>query len=105
MSPPRVISAEVAIVMLDVQPAREVAWTSKDGTLRDDDGDAIDPRQAVPWVWAIGPFGTWPETAESAIVALECASSIQLSRSMRTNGPAVFVRAGWGYAAKGRPGA
>lgn len=60
------MTPEEVLAALDVQDAIPVAWTSKDGTLRDDDGDAIDRRQTVPYVWALGPFGSWPTTLEDA---------------------------------------
>lgn len=94
------MTADEAIVMLDVQPAIEVAWTSKDGTKRDDSGRAIDKRQTVPWVWAEGPFGTWPETLEDAVARLRESRRLSVAASFRLD-RSVWYGQGWGYAARG----
>ena len=85
--------------MLAVQEPIEVAWTSKDGTQRADDGDEIDPRQTVPWVMALGPFGSWPETLEGAEESLALHNSWVHGPSFRL-GFAVTWEQGWGYQAK-----
>ncbi len=94
------MTADEAIALLDVKPAIEVAWTSKDGTKRDDDGDAIDERQTVPWVLAEGPFGTWPETLEDAVAKLRACTAFVVGPSLRV-GRIVRFEPGWGYAARG----
>ena len=88
-----------ALALLDIQPPREVAWTSKDGTLRDDDGDKIDPRQAEPWVWALGPFGSWPETAEEAKREIAASEVWRHVDTLRI-GWAIVRASGWGFGAK-----
>lgn len=59
---PKMTRDEV-LAELEINPPIEIAWTSKDGTIRDDDGDSIDERQTEEYVWALGPFGSWPETS------------------------------------------
>lgn len=96
------VDRETAIELLDVQPARVVAMTAKSGTLLDDDGDSIDPRQTVPWVWALGPFGSWPERLEDAVANLLKQTDLTTGRIFRL-GRAVLYKPGWGYAAKPIP--
>lgn len=98
------IDRETAIGLLDVQPARVVAMTAKSGTLLDDEGDSIDPRQTVPWVWALGPFGSWPERLEDAVANLLKQTDFTTGRSFRL-GRVVTFKPGWGYAAKPIPAA
>jgi hypothetical protein len=88
-----------AIAALDVQDPVPVAWTSKDGTLRDDDGGTIDTRQTEPWVWALGPFGSWPETAAAARADINAHPEWRLGKSLRI-GWCVTHKPGWGYGAK-----
>ncbi len=94
------ITSEQARRLLCIQDPIEVAWTSRDGTLRDDDGDPIDERQTVPWVMKLGPFGSWPSTVEDAEKDfIEHANKDWwLGESFRI-GTAVVWKTGWGYAA------
>lgn len=93
------MTAEEARTLLDVQEPIPVAWTSKDGTKRDDDGNRIDERQTVPWVWALGPFGTWPETLDAAEHDLRNEPEWWHGESYRLGWVVVYKR-GWGYSAK-----
>lgn len=93
------VDRETAIELLDVQPARVVAMTAKSGTLLDEDGDTIDPRQTEPWVWALGPYGSWPETLVAAIARLNEHEVFGVGRSIRL-GRVVIFKPGWGFAAK-----
>jgi hypothetical protein len=96
------VDRETAIALLDVQPARVVAITTADGTLFDEDGDAIDQRQTVPWVMALGPFGSWPARLEEAIADLQGQTDFATGRSFRL-GRVVLYKSGWGYAIKPIP--
>lgn len=96
------LTADEAIALLDIQPATEVAWTSKDGTKRDDDGNAIDERETVPWVRADGPGDdTWPETLECAVANIRAAESLEACRSLRFDGWAVWYKPCNCYALRG----
>lgn len=97
-----IVDRETAIELLDVQPARVVAMTDEGGTLLDKDGGAIDPRQTVPWVMALGPFGSWPARLEEAIADLQGHTNFETTRSFRV-GRVVLYKPGWGFAAKPIP--
>lgn len=84
--------------LLDVQEPHKVAWTSKDGTKRDDDGDEIDDRKLKPWVLALGPFGSWPVPLTEAEGELATHDTWQLGKSFRLNW-VVTWKSGWGFAA------
>jgi len=93
------MTPEEALKLLDVHEPIEVAWVSKDGTKRDDNGEAIDERQTVPWVWALGPFGSWPVTLDKAMEKFDDESLDWCHlRSIRL-GPVVCYELGWGYGA------
>lgn len=77
------IDLQTAIDLLDVQPAREVAFTSRDGTRRDEDGASIDARQAEPWVWALGPFGSWPVRLDEAVAKLQAHTDLATEACLR----------------------
>lgn len=64
------------------------------------DGEDIDKRQAEPWVWALGPFGSWPETLARAeeLFAEHQAATWTYAESLRL-GWVVMWRPGWGFAA------
>ena len=93
------MTADEARALLDVQEPIPLAWTSKDGTPRDDDGDAIDHRQTVPWVWAVGPFGSWPETMAVVEGLLTAHKEWFHAQTIRI-GRAVMYDPPWGFAAK-----
>lgn len=95
----RTLTADEAIALLDIRPAIPVAWTSKDGTLRDDNGRKIDKRQAGPWVWAKGPFGSWPETVEEAKRQIYTSEAWEHVDTLRI-GWAVVRASGWGFGAR-----
>jgi hypothetical protein len=96
------IDRETAIALLDVRPACVVAMTDLDGKLLDEGGSIIDERQLVPWVWALGPFGSWPERLEDAIGKLGARTGFETTRSFRV-GRVVLYKPGWGYAIKPIP--
>lgn len=96
------IDRETAIALLDVQPARVVAMTTTTGTPLDEDGNIIDERQTVPWVMALGPFGSWPARLEEAIADLQGQTDFATGRSFRL-GRVVLYKPGWGYAIKPIP--
>lgn len=98
------IDRETAIALLDVQPARVVAMTTTTGTPLDEDGNIIDERQTVPWVMALGPFGSWPARLEEAIADLQGQTDFATGRSFRV-GRVVLYKPGWGFAAKPIPAA
>ncbi len=95
------LTREQARELIVVREPQEVAWTSKDGTLRDDDGDPIDERCTVPHTWALGPFGSWPATMEDVEKDLAAHDVWHYGESMRL-GPVVVYKQGWGYSAKER---
>ena len=91
-----------AVALLDVQPACPIAMTNKDGRHFDEDGDEIDARQTEPWVWALGPFGSWPCTLREAMEKLRAHTQFATIESLRI-GRAVVYQQGWGFAAKPIP--
>lgn len=82
---------------LDIQPPREVAWTSKSGRLMDDEGDRIDERETVPYTWALGPYGSWVVTVEDATVTIREHDTWEEGRSFRLGRVATW-KPGWGFA-------
>lgn len=99
------IDRETAIALLDVQPARVVAMTTTTGTPLDEDGNIIDERQTVPWVMALGPFGSWPERLEDAIAKLGAHTSFETKRSFRVGRVVLYKLDWWGYAIRPFPAA
>lgn len=96
------IDRETAIDLLDVQAARVAEMNNASGEAFDADGSRIDPRQLVPWVWALGPHGSWPETLEAAIARLNKYEVFGVGQSIRL-GRVVSYGPGWGFAAKPIP--
>lgn len=91
-----------AIDLLDVQPARVAAFVARDGKKRDEDGGVIDDRQTEPWVWALGPFGSWPCTVAEATATLRQHTTFATAESIRI-GRVVLFKDEWGFAAKSIP--
>ena len=91
------VTKDEAVEVLAVNPPIEVAWTSKNGKLRDDDGNEIDERQTVPWVWALGPYGSWPMTVEDALKNISSSDVLAIDESWRI-GWTVYWLDWWGCA-------
>lgn len=87
--------AEV-LAELEVCAAVPVAWTSKDGTLRDDGGGSIEPAEAGRHAWALGPFGSWPVALADAEADIRQHPEWTEGRSIRLGRVAVY-KSGWGY--------
>ena len=92
------ITAAEARNLLKVYEPIPVAHTSQSGKLLDDEGTEIDQRQTVPWVMALGPFGSWPTTLSDAEADFEEHAEWFTGRSIRV-GFAVCYKQGWGYQA------
>lgn len=93
-------SAANARKLLSVHEPLAVAFRTDAGKLLDADGEEIDKRQAEPWVWALGPFGSWPETLARAeeLFAEHQGATWTYAESLRL-GWVVMWRPGWGFAA------
>lgn len=87
--------AEV-LAELEVCAAVPVAWTSKDGALRDDEGSRIEPAQAERHTYALGPFGSWPVTMTEAEADIRQHPEWTEGRSIRLGRVAAY-KSGWGY--------
>jgi len=98
MASKKLTAAEARALLVTYEPV-EVAWTSKDGTRRDDDGESIDERCLVPWVMALGPYGSWPATLEAAEASFAEHTEWLHGTSMRLGSVVVWKR-GWGYQAE-----
>jgi hypothetical protein len=98
MSTKATLNATEARALLKVYPPKAVAYTSATGRPMDDEGNEIDPREAVPWTMALGPFGSWPCTVEDAEKDFAAHPKWYTGESFRL-GYVVVHRQGWGYAA------
>lgn len=100
----KLTSAE-ARALLDIREPTPVGFTSEDGKFYEgdhaDSWEEIDARETVPWVMALGPFGSWPSTLEDAEKDFAAHPEWYYGVSFRL-GNVVVWKQGWGYAAKER---
>lgn len=81
------ITSEKARLLLIVHPP-----------VTDNGGDEINERQTVPWVWALGPFGSWPCTLKEAEEDFATYTTWNYGKCLRLRS-AVTFKSGWGYGA------
>lgn len=99
MSDARKLTSAEARALLRVEEPQKVAFTNSKGKHFDDDGNHIDKREAVPHVYALGPFGSWPTTLEDAEKEFAKHDEWFYGKSFRL-GHVVIWDTGWGFAAK-----
>jgi hypothetical protein len=95
----RSITRAEARTMINVQAPIPVLAVNSEGKSLADNGSEIDPRQLVPWVESLGPFGSWPTTVDDALAEIDKHDDWWLGDSFRI-GRCIVWKQGWGFAAK-----